>query len=510
MGETIKNRCFIQKNKTMGSQREKNEIGFNENGRWIGPGERVHQNVREMIRDFSNQDPRLSTTGITSRDQIINPYDFIDVDDYPLSQRGQALYNERLAFLQNIAAQQEAAYEEWYNSPEQQVLRDRAAGLNPDYAGLSGSEAANAELPTDSPISGLPTSEEIKAQQDAVSTQRFLAGLQTIGSLVGLATSFFGIKKTLVDTQNAKTAGLNLVKEGEVLDQTLSNLGEQGVSSEIANISRLAGLISGDISDLLATAMQASLDKEGGSPLDVSAWLADPANTSSVDSLYGHLPNYAAAKHQAIRSELRRRSEAAALQHSLASGQKGFMEIYKSPYYSTEQKIYAAQIGPYMDKVKTLQEKLQDLDITRTKWLQYREDNYDHEAEVAVESLVVQGKRDYLTELDMEYVAKLENILNEVKYTQGQLSRLINDNYLKLYEEDPTGYQGAIVAFLSGNSASTWTDAYNAFFSTEFQNYMEDIQYLMDRDAFHSEANTLLNQWSTLLGSFAPLAKIFR
>lgn len=73
---------------------------------------------------------------------IDNPYSLINPADYRLNRRGKLQYQHDLAEAQTLAEAQLMMYQNKYNSPEAQAQRMRAAGQNPDLAGVQGEQAA--------------------------------------------------------------------------------------------------------------------------------------------------------------------------------------------------------------------------------------------------------------------------------------------------------------------------------------------------------------------------------
>ena len=97
---------------------------------------------------------------VTDRNQIINPYD-VDPNIFGFSRAGKARYQQFLNQAIAYAQQQEAAYKEWYESPEQQAIRERRAGLNPDIIGLDDAQAGSVSYDQPSPIDSIRTNEQI-------------------------------------------------------------------------------------------------------------------------------------------------------------------------------------------------------------------------------------------------------------------------------------------------------------------------------------------------------------
>lgn len=154
-------------------------------------------------------------------DVIPNPSKVVDPRDYGRSKRQQQLYQADLAAWQweSQLAYQEylRQHEEEYNSPEQQVLRMKEAGLNPDIlGGVSSGEASEiASTPTSQPIDSIPRDgrvyNQIKAGFDTV-LNSVIGGVQTIQSLQNVFQSSqrFDLEEALSIDNFAKHDAFNL------------------------------------------------------------------------------------------------------------------------------------------------------------------------------------------------------------------------------------------------------------------------------------------------------------
>lgn len=203
----------------------------------------------------------LETTGITSRDQIIDPYDLVRVGDYGNNKYERAQYEQDLAQAIQIAERQEAAYQEWYNSESQQVARQKAIGLNPDLTGdIESGQASDVAAPQGSPMEGIPTSEQTAMQVAQV-------GLGALTSIAGVFTGVSSIMGTL------SQIGLNAASQ--------SLVSEQVDAQELANMANFEKLSFGGISDSLAAAISA-----GGDAFNVADFFADDSNFESIYKAY--------------------------------------------------------------------------------------------------------------------------------------------------------------------------------------------------------------------------------
>lgn len=109
--------------------------------------------VNPTVHDFE---------ALYNNSSVTNPYTTLDVEDYTLNRRGQLKYQQDLAAAQYAAEVQLMMYQNQYNSPEAQAERQRAAGINPDLAGVSGESAAGMQGNVTPPnMSGIKSNEEI-------------------------------------------------------------------------------------------------------------------------------------------------------------------------------------------------------------------------------------------------------------------------------------------------------------------------------------------------------------
>lgn len=260
---------------------------------------------------------------VTSRDQIIDPYALVNPANYRKNRVGQAQYNSDLQQAQQYAERQEAAYQEWYNSPAQQVARDRAAGLNPDLVGLSGTEAGDTQVNPNSPIAGMPTNGQVA--MEAINTA--MSVIQTALSAASLA------------------AGIpNIGKQGHLLDAQLD-------STNLANVTAFEQLAHKGIASKLATAHAAAT--AAGSAFDVAAWFADDNNFSDI------IPSYAPSDNPMYQHALQRvrkgsesvLADAYSTNSATQQNQQSFAKLLANPYANPNTVIMSAFLEPLMSAV---------------------------------------------------------------------------------------------------------------------------------------------------------------
>ena len=277
---------------------------------------------RDSVLSFNDQ-MAAPIGSVTSRDQIIDPYALVNPANYRKSRTGQAQYNSDLLQAQQYAERQEAAYQEWYNSPEQQAIRDREAGLNPDLVGLSGSEAADTEQNPNSPIAGQQTNGQLAIE----SINLVMSVVQTAASVATLAQ---GIP--------------NIGKQGKLLDSQID-------AQNIANVNSFEQIAHNAIASKFATFHAA--ETAAGRAVDVAKYFADDANFADI------LPSYAPSDspmYQHALARVRKGSEsvlasAYGTNADAAQNQQSFARLLANPYANSNTVVMSAILEPLMSAV---------------------------------------------------------------------------------------------------------------------------------------------------------------
>lgn len=445
-------------------------------GRWFSSDQN-----REFQANVDARDAALSQLGnvgsITSRDQIINPYEMITPDMYRNTRAGRAQYESDLASLFELQKQQNAAYEEWYESPEQQAIRDRSAGLNPDLLGLSDGEAAEAAPGEAVPGQGLPTNGEMIA--NGVTS---IASL--LSSVVGGVASLAALPSTI--SANVASAGVS---------RSLST------AQDIRNTSDLSTIIGDEISALYGAALQDTLDNPD-TPFDTDAWFADDANFSVLRESYGKFPNFDAVLSSQRKQILRHKRNAAQLQKDWASDQFDFGMIYSDPYFSPSQKIMIPQQSE-------LQGYFRDVDVARAK---YEKTLYEIEEQIKrgldVDTAVdaANAQNEYLANIDGRKKAAQEAFMRDCEVARLKRIRRMHDHLFKAFENDPTSAEAAAATFLIGglvpDKYGTFMAAYagahgrNAF-GKQRKSFLNFFRrgFEADDDYSYSKEQDLINYW---------------
>lgn len=298
---------------------------------------------RDAVTAF-NEQMAQEIGSITSRDQIIDPYSLVNMANYRKTRAGIAQYNSDLQQAQQYAERQEAAYLEWYNSPEQQAIRDREAGLNPNLVGLSGSEGVDTQQNPNSPVAGMQTNGQLALE----SINTALNIMQTVASVGSFA------------------AGLpNIGKQGELLDTQIEAM-------KLGNITAFEQIAHNAIASNFATFHAAAT--AAGDAVDVAKYFADDKNFEDI------IPSYAPSDSPMYRNALarvRKGSEsiiADAYKTNAESlgNQISFAKKLANPYTDPNTLVMAACFEPVMNAIFDAEkEELEFQKLVRDKKKEY-------------------------------------------------------------------------------------------------------------------------------------------
>lgn len=452
--------------------------GFHDNprvGEGISSGPRTHTPL-DVLDDAIGQ--------ITSRDDIINPYDIVDIRNYPDTPEGRAQYQQDLARAIEYQKQQLASYEEWYSSESQQAIRMSEAGLNAALHGLSGTQAAQTEPSSMIPAQDIPTSEERTLSKISAGASFLGTVINGLSAVTGLASAFSQI-------------GLNKVaKEG----QQLSNIGQglSNVGQELSNISALKSLIASDIDNSLGTAMQSAL--ESGVAFDLDSWFSDDSNFETLRNSYGTFSGFDAALSQARKSVLAHRKNAVGQQKDFAISQDAFAKIASSPFYSFEQKLHLAQLQPYMVRLERLEESKRSLEDAVVAYQTAYHKGLDPDAAVDAANSQNRYNHEYYSEADGKLVAAFEQFMRECETSGKTMQKEINDNYLSMYRANKDNIDGWKAAYLfSSNGGSSWQEAYMVNSTDYFLNFMKSNETVQNAIAKNAELREKIASFGALL-----------
>lgn len=376
----------------------------------------------------------LSTTDITSRDQIINPYEFLgSPDGYGYTRSGKALYNTLLEQAKLIAQQQEASYIEWYESSEQQAVREREAGINPDLAGLADNAAVQTTMPSTSPTDGLLTNGEVA-----------LNAFNMLSSIIGAAGAAAGLATTFSQL-NINKATEQLV-QGQADAQTLSNLRSFEESAY------------GTITDRLSTAISAAGDL--GQTFDIDSWFADENNFSDILGTYA--PNDD-VRYSTSLASIRKGSQSIlskAYKQSQTTGENrmGFAKVLADPYHTTDAVLTAAILSPVMDAIRKYEQLNTDANSARADVTKRIIEGVD--IDKVVQGIDAGNSRsvaennfytEYYNAADGSQFSVYDLMQKKGEAIAKGAAAAIYQNLWDIYENDPTSLEGRAAAFQIGS-----------------------------------------------------------
>ena len=289
----------------------------------------VKNSGKQDVIDF-NQVMSGDVGSVTSRDQFIDPYALVNPANYRKTRAGQAQYNSDLQQAQLYLEMQQAAYKEWYESPEQQAIRDREAGLNPDLLGLSDNEAGVAPQNPNSPIAGQETNGQVATRV-----------VDSIVGVIGTAATLAGLPMQIT----------NIGKQNKLLDKQIEGAQLINDGYAISNVTAFEQTAHQAIASKVATAHSAAL--AAGKSFDVAAYFADDANFADI------LPSYAPSDNPMYANALarvRKGSESIMAEAFKTTGEKldsqtKVARTLANPYVSDDTKLMVSQLAPVMEAV---------------------------------------------------------------------------------------------------------------------------------------------------------------
>lgn len=159
----------------------------------------------------------------TGQEDDFNPYDYISVDDYPMTRRGRARYQEDLSRLLYIAQIEQENRMNEYNSPSAQAARMRAAGLNPDLAGVENHGATNVAGYQGNPLDGVPSNMDVFTNVIGV--------VSSVGSIASALMS--GIPE--LESRNIEKIGASISQAGPLwsLFDSVGDMVGSGIETEV-------------------------------------------------------------------------------------------------------------------------------------------------------------------------------------------------------------------------------------------------------------------------------------
>lgn len=382
-----------------------------------------------------------SDVDITNRDDIINPEDILSNfwNIFPDTVENRAKYEQLLNALRNVQAQQEASYQEWYNSTAQQALRDQQAGLNTDILGISGaSQASAAEVGSSQPMSGLPTSEEMSMQQEQIRLSRFQSVMSAVSSICSIPASFAGAFGSVA-------SGIGSLKMAKAASQ-LSNLQATEQFENLAG-SEIASRLSDSISSSLSA----------GQSLDLASWFSDENNFAGILDAYSPPGSDFSASFANVRKRMQRTLGSAYADGKVtAENQGSFSALLADPRYSSDQIVQIAHLKPYMQAradLQLLMDKYQSkVAEVKTKFADGM--NVDSAIDAANAKFEFDGK--YYDSRDGANEALAEWYVKESEGIIAKMRGAIEQNLLDVYNANPNNERGFAAAYLSGARSMDW------------------------------------------------------
>lgn len=405
------------------------------------------QNVRERS---AAMDVLSSGVGsITSRDQIINPMDLINPSMYKNTRAGRALYESDLAALSNLQSQQEAAYQEWYDSPEQAALRERAAGLNPDLVGLENAGESAEAAPSDAvPGQNLMTNGEIA-----------LNALSGISSLISSVATIAALPSSISAAKSSAKASDAAAKVSEA----------NALAINLDTIQRAEASYAAAASNILADAIAADPG------LDVASFMSDMNNFEGLFDTFApgvgpSHPLYSSmqgAFKRGISSVQKARAGAMGINTAAATGQTEFAKALSNKYYDPNLLLQLALVEPLANKEAELYELDLQFSILNKQFENAKLDSMDG---TIVANSIMDGyrassaeykfKKDYFDGFEGNEVAALEFAMQQYQEIIMSIDAGAKSNLESIWKDESRGMNERLSAFynLCGNTHSSFAE----------------------------------------------------
>lgn len=388
----------------------------------------------------------LMDLNITSLDQVINPYDYAKQYLGDDSAEGRAKYLHYLEEGKYIQQMQMAAYQNWYNSPEEVAKREREAGLNPDLIGLeSGNESATASAPETSGVAALPTEEALRSQR----IQNIMSIVNGFSQVAGLATSF---------------ANLSLVKPQRDL------MTSQSVQGQLENIATQEALFGHGISSRLADAIGAVAD---GQVFDADKWFSDESNLSGLYEAFASsdTPQNKAIFQNLLRNRESLLSQANEIAAQRAKNQTEFAKSSNASHYSPDINIQHQMLSPVMDALQRLDEIKVSFEQEVINMKKEYMKNLDPAKLAELQNAIAAGgiaeagyEEDYFTELNGQLMASYERMIKSCENVKSTMTKAIYNNLFTTYNQNPMSTEGIASSYLLLQGAHiTWAEYLAAY-----------------------------------------------
>lgn len=417
------------------------------------------------LRAYGQFDERMSKPigSVTSRDQFIDPYSLVNINNYKRTAGGKALYNADLKRAQAYLEQQEAAYQEWYESPAQVALRERQAGRNPDLidGALGPGEASDTQPSDTSAMEGIPTIGE----QVSSGIQTTMSVVSTIGNLISLPSQIMnlGAASKLTGAQ-ANLANMQGLKEFE-------------------------GLVYNDISDKFATALSAAADA-GQIGFTIADFMKSFSSEQS-EELFGayapeDTPKYRAAYKRALGNFQKIQGSAFETGANTVSNKTSFAKLLSHPYHDKDLTLMVAMMEP----VEVIRQRLDE-------W-------------------IMNVKGDYIAALDGGMLAeeymdsqRFQNKIAEANGFIASVDAAIKSNLLEFYKANPASLSGMnALSLLLGHGPMSWQDQLANYLQVLLEQFKKEHGLTPGEPSDPSESptsNTAIGGYRGTNGSVDPV-----
>lgn len=407
----------------------------------------------------------IQTSRITSRDQIINPYELIKLSDYRNNRVGRRQYETDLARAVQIANMQQAAYDEWYNSESQQVLRQKESGLNPDINGVEAASAVETDISDIIPGQNIPTVEQ--ASLDAASVT--IGGLTTlfsgISGILGLSSQM-KLNRSVIERNNADIANINANTDfikSQSEGQYLSNIGKFVSASQSA------------ISDRLAKSI-----KIGGSSFNIDEFFKGDFNDIYSSLAPSDDPRYRSAFDNLLQNSQSIHSDAYKNLSSTEEGRKKYLSQLASGYYNDDDDEMVGQLRYAVQ----LEEEVSRIVLDTRKQIQGVMRRYVNSInpEAAADSFNSQNlyNADFWSNMDGEVNASIELGMRKAAFAQAKATAAVQSylhrQFNSVLNYFTPGRKERIGWMITAGAHMSWQDHFAATNNKSFQLILQQYQ----------------------------------
>lgn len=393
------------------------------------------EHALQVFRNFKErkriQDIMSAPLDITSRDQIINPESIINPQMYGNSSHGRASYESDLSALRNYQKQQEAAYLDWYNSPEQVAQRDRDAGLNPNLVGLEGAATGvQTDSSSGSPLQNVMSDEQIRAQK-IQNISSILSGVSsligTISSVGGLVNSFAQIGLTRTQTQQSELTNANLFQQ----------------------------LVHKDVAGRVANAMSSAMS--AGKVFSIDDFFGNADNFSGIFESYAPADNaqYRSLYDSTLKQTQSLLGQAFTVNKDTASNQSDFARLVSNPYYSDDIVLQVGMLEPVMQGMENLRLAQQEFETFANEMRLKYSQGIDVQsaidasnAQFVANATQANYNEDYYSHLDGEEQARYDALIKKSQSILDNIEASVRDNLFQIWDKNKSSQRGLSAAYM--------------------------------------------------------------